>query len=108
MHYIIRLVGLVSGETSEDEARYLCRIVGRSGERGFLSTTPDRDRALAFRTPQAAFEFWLDAPVTGFHAVIVAATPEARARGRPPLDPRRLPVRLSVVPSLPAAPPFET
>lgn len=71
MGYIIRLVGLASGESSEDEARYLC-VIGecRGAEGGFLSTTPDPATALSFGTPEAAFEFSYTAPVRGFNAII--------------------------------------
>lgn len=73
MRYVIRLVGLASGEFSEDEARYLCRLTERSGGgRRFLSTTPDASRALAFSSRQAAFDFWSASPVSAFHAVIEA------------------------------------
>ena len=70
MHYVILLVGLLSGEESEEDARYLCRLPEPSGGQGFLSTTPDPAGALSFETPNAAFEFWQAAPVSEFHAII--------------------------------------
>lgn len=73
MYYVIRLVGLVSGEASEDEGRYVCAIGSTLGdERAFLSTTADISQALSFDTGLEAFEFWHTAPTRAFHAVIEA------------------------------------
>jgi hypothetical protein len=73
MRYVIRLVGLTSGEPSEDEARYVCRLKERAGGgRDFLATTSDPGRALAFETADEAFEFWHSGAASGFHAVIEA------------------------------------
>jgi hypothetical protein len=79
MRYVIRLVGLTSGEPSEDEARYLCRLRERAGGgREFLASTPDAGRALDFETAEAAFEFWHSGPASSFHAVIEACESLAR------------------------------
>lgn len=96
MSYVIRLVGLLSGEASEDQARYLCRIVDPSGEVGLLSTTPDPAAALRFESPGAAFELWSSARLGDFHAVIEAVTdPVGRLPRQPAPGPeRREPVEL--------------
>lgn len=70
MNYVIRLVGLASGEGSEDAARYLCRLREASGPGGLLSTTRDPGKALAFPSPEAAFDFWRSGAAREFHAVI--------------------------------------
>lgn len=76
MRYLIRLVGLASGEPSEDDAGYLRLLQEAAGGngRGYLATTADPTRALVFASAQEAFEFWRSGPAGNFHAVIEART----------------------------------